>query len=141
MLKTNSLTAAVVALCAMALDTASADVTEEVANDITISDAAISTLATGEVRLKFKIANDGAEPQYLVGANLDGTSSVSLIYYSRHGKREPIKRLAVLPGEEVNFATSHMQAIVVGLPSDGFRKVPFDLIFENGAASSAAHRH
>lgn len=124
-----------------AISVTSADITEEVANDITISDAAIVPLGGGGARLKFVVANDGTAAQYLTGVGVEGASDARLVFYSSHGAQQPIVRLAVLPDEEVDFSSSHMQAIVSGLPSIQSDGVSFDLLFESGTANSTAHQH
>lgn len=118
-----------------------ADVTREAINDITISEALIETLDDDNARLRFIISNDGAEAQFLTGVSIDGAAEVQAVYFTSHGKDEPVERLAILPDEEVNFATSHMQVIVPGHRAANAKMVPFELIFESGAANAVAHRH
>ncbi|MGB0412431.1 MAG: hypothetical protein ACPGFA_12640 [Pikeienuella sp.] len=118
-----------------------ADITKEVINDITILDASIETLDDDNARLRFIISNDGAEAQFLTGVSIDGAAAVQAVYFTSHGKDEPVERLAILPDEEVNFATSHMQVIVPGHGAKNAKMVPFKLIFESGAANAVAHRH
>ncbi|MGB1216107.1 MAG: hypothetical protein ACPG4X_22290, partial [Pikeienuella sp.] len=113
----------------------------EAINDITISDASIETLDNDNARLRFIISNDGAEAQFLTGVSIDGAAAVQAVYFTSHGKDEPVERLAILPDEEVNFATSHMQVIVPGHGAKNAKMVPFKLIFESGAANAVAHRH
>lgn len=129
------------AVTAAASFSAVADITREVINDITISEASIESLDDDNARLRFIISNDGAEAQFLTGVSVDGGAEAKAIYFTSHGKDEPVERLAILPDEEVNFATSHMQVVVPGHGANNAKMVPFELIFESGAANAVAHRH
>lgn len=129
------------AFTALLISPVAADITKEVINDITISEASIETLDDDNARLRFIISNDGAEAQFLTGVSIDGAAEVLVVYSTSHGKDEPVERLAILPDEEVNFATSHMQVIVPGQSAKDGKMVPFELIFESGAVNAVAHQH
>ncbi len=117
-----------------------ADVTRETVSDVRIEDASIIAVQDIGYRLMFKIANDSPEPITITGLTSPAANSVDLIYFSHHGGAADLHDLTLLPDEETDFSTSHLQARLIGF-DDNQTIVPFTIVLRKGSVEGEAHVH
>ncbi len=117
-----------------------ADTTFIALSDVTVENASLVQEDDDVYRLLFRLINDSPAEIVLIGVGSVAADSGQMIYYSHHSASEPIESLVLKSDEEVDFSTSHQQALLKGLEiSDG--KAPFYLLFSRGRIDSEAHVH
>lgn len=130
-------------LAAMALIVsfpANADVTLETVSDVQIQDASIRDDDDHGYRLFFLIANDSPERITITGLTSPAATAVRLIYRSHHGDAADLTGLTLLPDEESDFSTSHLQARLIEFEPHQ-TPVPFTIILQKGSVAGEADVH
>lgn len=133
------------ALAVLAAPTLSAaDVTTETVSGLEIERAtAAPAVAGADLRLSFRLYNNTAETQWLVGLTSPLAAGGALVFRSHHGEETAADGIALLPDETLDFTTSHLVARLTILrdavcPGDD---VPFELVFRRGSATGEADVH
>ncbi len=117
-----------------------ADVTQETISDVRIENASVINVQDVGYRLMFKIANDSPEQITITGMTSPAANTIDLIYFSHHDGATDLIDLTLLPDEETDFSTSHLQALLVGFDDDQ-TTVPFTIMLRKGSVVGEAHVH
>jgi copper(I)-binding protein len=134
------LTTALTAISILGATQALADPSTETVRDISIENASATVLVSGDVRLRFTLANDSPEAVIVTGVSSPLTQSGEIVGASHHGKAFPVSELILPPDEEMDFSTSHLEAQLLGV-AERHDTVAFQLLLDDGSISREAHVH
>ncbi len=130
------------AIAALALSPAlaPADVSTETIRDISLERASVTLTEGGDARVQFVVSNDSPEPITIVGISSDQAETGEVIALSHHGAPVEPTILVLMPDEEMDFSTSHIQAKLSGVEVE-FGILEFRLLLSDGFIEGEAHVH
>ena len=134
------LTTTLTAFAVLAAAQVHADLSTDTVRDLTIEDASATVLANGDVRLRFILVNDSPERITVTGVSSPSAQSGEIIGASHHGTTFPVSGLILQPDEEMDFATSHLEARLTGV-ADVDGALVFQVLLDGGAVNGEAHVH
>lgn len=134
----RNLSAAILAI--LVSISAQADITQDTLLDVTIEDALVMTDQDGVHRLKFRLVNNSPERITITAITSPAARNIELTYNSHHGEKSAVSDLTILPDEETDFSTSHLQARLVGASLDD-GNVPFVIFLQKGSVEGEADVH